>query len=743
MTLLEPLRILHDVFGYTTFIGLQRTIIDHVMAGNDTVAIMPTGSGKSLCYQIPALARPGMGVVISPLIALMHDQVDALLQAGVRAAYLNSSLSAQEKNQVEYKMEHGELDLLYVAPERFATAGFIERLQRLSLSLFAIDEAHCVSQWGHDFRPDYLNLSILAKSFPHVPRIALTATADGPTRRDIVDRLIMPQAELFCGGFDRPNIHYTVVSKDHPRRQLLSFIREHHEGECGIVYCRSRKKVESTAEWLAEHGVTALPYHAGLSPVIRQQNQDRFMREDGLVMVATVAFGMGVDKPDVRFVAHIDPPKSLEAYHQETGRAGRDGLPAHAWMAYGLGDIASLRQLLFSDGEDTPAKRVEQHKLTAVLGFCETAECRRKVLLGYFGETLESGCGNCDTCQQPVETIDGKILAQKALSCIFRTDQLFGAGHLSDILVGKVTPAIARFHHENVSTFGIGAEFDRRQWMSVYRQLAASGSLSVDVEGHGGLKLNAKSWEILKGKQDIVFRLDPVQSKNKSPKVTTRRRRFAELATALDEALFERLRALRNELAVKRGVPPYTVFHDKSLVDMTMKKPCSEDLFLGVHGVGHAKADAYGEAFIEIIRAHVNENGLHEVKLEELADGTHEALLVPQPKKKVAKGDSRKETFELFCELENVEAVAHQRGLSTVTITQHLAWYVEHGELQLDKVVSLDDATLRHITETFRRVEAEQGMALRPVYEALEEKFDYSILHFVRAAMKANSSISS
>ncbi|WP_027183452.1 DNA helicase RecQ [Desulfovibrio inopinatus] len=739
MTKRDPEDILREVFGYTAFIGLQHAVIDHVMSGNDTVAIMPTGSGKSLCYQIPALARPGMGVVISPLIALMHDQVDALIQAGVHAVYVNSSMSLAERNRVEHELEHGNIDLLYVAPERFAIPGFLERLERLSLSLFAIDEAHCVSQWGHDFRPDYLNLSVLAERFPHVPRIALTATADTPTRRDIVERLDMPKAEVFCGGFDRPNIHYAVVPKDQPRRQLLTFIREHHEGDCGIVYCRSRKKVETTAEWLVERGIPALPYHAGLSAQVRQINQDRFMREDGLIIVATVAFGMGVDKPDVRFVAHLDPPKSLEAYHQETGRAGRDGLPATAWMTYGLGDIASLRQLLFSNGEDSPAKRVEQHKLTAVLGFCETAECRRKVLLGYFGEALETGCGNCDTCQQPVETIEGSVLAQKALSCIFRTDQIFGAGHLSDVLVGKVTPVVARFHHERVSTFGIGTEFDRRQWMSVYRQLAASGALTVDVEGHGGLKLNAKSWEILKGKRTVTFRLDPVRTKKKTT-VTRRSRRFIELATPLDEALFERLRALRAELATKRGVPPYTVFHDRSLVDMTMKKPCSEDAFLAVHGVGHAKADAYGELFMDIIRAHVEENGLCEVKPEDMESPTQEAYLAPESKEKAVKGDSRKESFELFQQLENIEAVAHRRGLSTMTITKHLAWYVEQGQLDLHRVVSLDADTLEHVMKTFRQIETEHGNMLRPVYEALGERIDFTTLHFVRAAMVAQSS---
>src|ERR1700737_434788 len=498
--------VLRQVFGYASFRGDQEAALDHVVAGGDCLVLMPTGGGKSLCFQIPALVRPGIGIVVSPLIALMKDQVDALRQAGVRAAALNSSLGPGEAAAIERAMRNGELDLVYVAPERLVTPRCLEVLADTEIALFAIDEAHCVSQWGHDFRPEYLQLSLLHERFPDVPRIALTATADGPTRRDIVERLGLGGARIFAAGFDRPNIRYRIVTKQDAKAQLLSFLAEEHGSDAGIVYCQTRRKVEEVADWLALKGRLALPYHAGLDPARRQKHQDRFLKEEGVIIVATVAFGMGIDKPNVRFVVHLDAPKSLEAYYQETGRGGRDGLPANAWMTYGMADVMALMKLLEGSDVDERQRRIERQKLNALLGYCEAAGCRRQVLLGYFGERDHPRCGNCDNCLAPVSVWNGVIAAQKALSAVFRTGQRFGVAHLVDVLLGKMSERIRQLGHDRLKTFGVGAELEKHEWQSVFRQLVAQGHLAVDVEGHGGLYLGESGPAVLRGEVPVEFR---------------------------------------------------------------------------------------------------------------------------------------------------------------------------------------------------------------------------------------------
>lgn len=596
----EAKQVLRSVFGYNCFRGEQERIIDHLTAGGDALVLMPTGSGKSLCYQIPAIIRQGTAIVVSPLIALMQNQVSGLRQMGVRAAFLNSTLHFSAVQKLEEALSRGELDLLYVAPERLMMPGFLSLLEEARLALFAIDEAHCVSQWGHDFRPEYLQLAVLHERFPHIPRIALTATADGATRKEIIEKLNLHQAKIFAASFDRPNIRYQIVLKQNARKQLMDFLESEHRGDSGIVYCLSRKKTGATAEWLTGQGLKALPYHAGMDFAARRQNQDRFLREEGIIMTATVAFGMGIDKPNVRFVAHLDLPKSIEAYYQETGRAGRDGAPANAWMAYGLGDVVTLRQMLGQSDADEKHKRLELHKLNAMLGFCETTRCRRQVLLNYFGENFPQPCGNCDICRTGVESWDGTVAAQKALSCVYRTGQKFGAGHLVDVLMGNATEKVQNFRHDRLSTYGIGKELAEGQWYSVFRQLVAGGYLVVDLEGYGGLRLSAESTPVLKGEKDIRFRKDPEPvKKKKKPDLPLRRTEFEQSA---DRDLFEALRVCRLELAQKQGVPPYVVFHDSTLREMVAVKPSNLEDFLNLPGVGARKLERYGEIFLEVIR---------------------------------------------------------------------------------------------------------------------------------------------
>ncbi|TNC95467.1 MAG: ATP-dependent DNA helicase RecQ [Gallionellaceae bacterium] len=598
-------QILRDTFGYTTFRGAQQHIVEHVVAGGDALVLMPTGGGKSLCYQIPALMRDGVGIVVSPLIALMQDQVDALKQLGVSAAFLNSSLDAQTAREVMRQMRTGELKLLYVAPERLMTQGFLELLDELNegngIALFAIDEAHCVSQWGHDFRPEYRALTVLHERFSNVPRIALTATADAPTRAEIIERLQLEQAQQFVSSFDRPNIRYRVALKDNARKQLQTFLEAEHPDDAGIVYCLSRKKVEETAAWLKEQGWDALPYHAGLDAGVRSKNQSRFLREEGVIMVATVAFGMGIDKPNVRFVAHLDLPKSMEGYYQETGRAGRDGLPANAWMAYGLGDVVSMRQMLLSGDSPEERKRVELQKLDALLGFCESTECRHQTLLRYFGEEHPGACKECDNCLSPVDTWDATQAAQMALSCVYRTGQRFGVAHLIDVLLGKLTPKIEQFNHQQLSTFGIGKAMVQAQWSSVYRQLVAAGFISVDMEAYGGLKLTEISRPILRGEQEVWLRRDAEPVKRSSSKPERGSRLREAFAGANDDPLWQALKAKRMELAREQGVPPYVIFHDSTLLEMLNRKPQSlTDMGL-ISGVGQSKLTKYGDDFLQVL----------------------------------------------------------------------------------------------------------------------------------------------
>ena len=598
-------QILHDVFGYAAFRGEQQAIVEQVAAGGDALVLMPTGGGKSLCYQIPALLRRGVGVVVSPLIALMQDQVDALRQLGVKAAFLNSSLEAEAAREVFRNLMRGELDLLYVAPERLLTPAFLSSLEQVQdgpgLALFAIDEAHCVSQWGHDFRPEYRELTVLHERFPAVPRIALTATADAPTRREIVERLGLEQAHQFVSSFDRPNIRYRVALKDNARQQLQAFLETEHASDAGIVYCLSRKKVEETAAWLKERGWDALPYHAGLDAATRNQNQRRFLREEGVIMVATVAFGMGIDKPNVRFVAHLDLPKSMEGYYQETGRAGRDGLPANAWMAYGLGDVVSMRQMLLSGDAPEERKRLELRKLDALLGYCESTACRHQAILRYFGEAHPGDCGQCDNCLEPVDTWDASEAAKMALSCVYRTGQRFGVGHLVDVLLGKATAQIEKFQHQQLSTFGIGKELTQQQWSSVFRQLVAGGLLTVDLEAYGGLKLTEEARPVLRGEQAVWLRRDAEKTKRKTSKAERGARAREAFAGANEDPLWQALKARRTELAREQGVPPYVIFHDSTLLEILHRRPASLPEMGEISGVGQAKLAKYGDAFLQVL----------------------------------------------------------------------------------------------------------------------------------------------
>jgi ATP-dependent DNA helicase RecQ len=597
--------ILQHSFGYDHFRGFQREVIDHTLAGGDSLVLMPTGGGKSLCYQIPALLRPGVAIVISPLIALMRDQVSALQQNGVRAAYINSSLESYQVAAVISQARQGELDLLYVAPERLLMDHFLDLITTLPLALFAIDEAHCVSQWGHDFRPHYLGLSILAERFPQVPRLALTATADESTRKEIVARLHLQAAKMYVAGFDRPNIRYHVIPKDNPKQQLLKFINAEHSGDSGIVYCLSRKRVEETAAWLSAKGWPSLPYHAGLDRDTRQHHQDRFLREDGVIIVATIAFGMGIDKPDVRFVAHLDLPKNLESYYQETGRAGRDGLHSNAFLTFGMEDIALLNSFIEQSAAEERVKLVERRKLSAIIDFCEIASCRRQALMGYFGDQAAASCGNCDNCLTPVDTWDGLEAAQKALSCVYRTGQRFGAVYLVDVLLGVVNDRIIQFNHKQISTFGIGKEHSRRIWRSIFRQLVGAGYLAVDYEGHGGLRLTEKSRGVLRSEVAIRFRKDVAQASRRSPKKNSKSnknsRKKAQFNHGDSQQLWDALRALRTKLANEQGIPAYMIFPDRTLEDLVETRPVTILALGDIHGIGVNKQKKYGQAILKVL----------------------------------------------------------------------------------------------------------------------------------------------
>lgn len=603
----SPRDILRSYFGYDSFLEHQEEIIRHLTSGNDALALMPTGGGKSICYQIPSMLQSGVGVVISPLIALMQDQVEALRQLNIRADFLNSSLSAQQAREVEKRMVSGKLDLLYIAPERLLTDRFLHLLNKTQVALFAIDEAHCVSQWGHDFRPEYLQLSILSQKFPEVPRIALTATADPVTRKEILKKLNLETAAQFISSFDRPNINYRVEIKQNWKKQLLDFLNTEHPQDSGIVYCLTRKKVEKTAAWLSEKGYKVLPYHAGLDQKLRLTHQRRFLHEESVIIVATIAFGMGIDKPDVRFIAHLDLPKSLEAYYQETGRAGRDGRKADAWMIYSLADVIAVRTLLDRSEGHMQFKRIQHRKLEAFLGYCETTKCRRQVLLSYFGEELSGACGNCDTCHGEIETWDGTIAAQKALSCVYRTGQRFGAEYLSNVLRGSNNERIGRFRHDKIPTFGVGADLSKKEWKSIFRQLIAAGLLFVDLESKGGFKLTDKSWAVLKGEKSVQFRKDPVTKKaKKAPRLISKHENDFFDQTSTD--LWEKLRALRLKLAQEQDISPFIVFHDRTLRELAACLPRSLEEMRDISGIGEHKLELYGEKFLDLILEHVRQS---------------------------------------------------------------------------------------------------------------------------------------
>ena len=595
----EALNILKEVFGYPAFRGQQAEVIAHLAGGGDCLVLMPTGGGKSLCYQIPALLRNGVAIVVSPLIALMHNQVTALHEIGVRAAVLNSSLSQQEAILVEQKLLADEYDLLYVAPERLLTARFLNLIARIPIALFAIDEAHCVSQWGHDFRPEYIQLSIVHERFPAVARIALTATADMDTRREIMERLGLDLAKVFVSSFDRPNIRYQIIDKTNSRSQLLAFIQAEHPSDAGIVYCLSRKKVEEITLWLVKQGLNAVAYHAGMSMQQRNVNQEKFLREESIIMVATIAFGMGIDKPDVRFVAHLDLPKSIEGYYQETGRAGRDGQAANAWMAYGLGDVIQQRRMIEESEAQFKFKQGAARKLEAMLSLCETTTCRRIRLLSYFGERVDTeGCGNCDICLNPPKVWDATVEVQKAMSCVYRTGQIFGAGHLIDVLRGNLTDRVKEWHHDRISTFGIGKNLPEKTWRAIFRQIVALGLLTPDSEGHGALHLTEASRAVLKGQQNVYLR-----QQTRTEQLSKKRNRddLTPLGSA-ERYLWEQLRSWRAKTAKEHGVPAYVIFHDATLHELVRLCPQTEDELSQVTGVGARKLDKYGVYLMQILR---------------------------------------------------------------------------------------------------------------------------------------------
>ncbi|MEI6335772.1 MAG: DNA helicase RecQ [Methylococcaceae bacterium] len=702
----KPIEILKAVFGYDRFRGQQQDVIEQLLAGQDALVLMPTGGGKSLCYQIPSLIRPGVGIVISPLIALMQDQVSALLQLGVKAAFLNSTLSQDEVRNIERQLLNNELDLLYIAPERLTSGRTIALFQRIQIALFAIDEAHCVSQWGHDFRADYLQLSLLHEQFPTIPRIALTATADEKTRQEIILRLNLEHAPLFLSGFDRPNIRYRIVQKQNAREQLFEFITAEHAGDAGIVYCLSRKKVDETAEWLRSKGIKALAYHAGMSNDLRYQHQHRFLMEDGLVIVATIAFGMGIDKPNVRFVAHLDLPKSVEAYYQETGRAGRDGLPANAWMAYGLQDVITLRRMLADSNADEAHKRLEMHKLDAMLALCEQVHCRRQALLRYFGDHLEQPCNNCDTCLEAVETWDGTLVAQQALSCIYRTGQRFGVGYLIDVLRGKVTERIIGFAHDKQSTFGIGKELDEQQWSSVFRQLVARSLVSVNFDHFGVLQLTDACRPILRGEQQLMLRKDI------KPEKSRLRKKGASKSISRggsNSELWEALRAKRREIADAQDVPPYIIFNDATLTAMLETKPTNRQQMALISGVGEQKLKLYADQFLAVISDYVGEH---------------------------TTSDTVTESADLFKLGFTISQISQKRGYKEETIYNHLSQALEQGLLVLRDVVELPEPEIKRIEEAILSLPVEQQNALKPVYELFDGQYSYGVLRCVRASLQ-------
>ncbi len=700
--------LLKKTFGYDDFRLNQEQIISSLIDGRDVLALMPTGGGKSICYQIPAITRDGVGIIVSPLIALMQDQVDALKLVGVKAAFINSSLKPNQIQTIEQQLLSGELDLVYVAPERLLMPQFLSLLKQLTIALFAIDEAHCVSQWGHDFRPEYQQLSVLHSYFPSVPRIALTATADPRTQQEIIQQLELQNAAHFINSFDRPNIRYAISEGQNSREQLWQFIESNFSNDAGIVYCLSRKKVEATAEWLAKKGRVALPYHAGLSVETRQENQHRFLREEGVIIVATIAFGMGIDKPDVRFVAHLSLPKSIEAYYQETGRAGRDGQPSSAWMAYGLQDVITLRQMMQQSQATDNYKLISQQKLDAMLGLCEASSCRRQLLLSYFGEHLAEPCGNCDNCLAPPETWDATLRARQALSCVYRTGQRFGVGYVIDVMLGKQDARILKNKHDQLSTYGIGEDLSIAEWRSLFRQLIAQGYLFVDHESYGSVRLTETSRPLLRGEQTIQARkMVAVAKASKSKK---------SKVASIHQELFAELKALRMRFADENGVPPYVIFHDATLIEMCERRPSKLSELQFIPGVGEKKLNQYGDAFLNVIKA------------------------FPLPKEVNRQfSDTVNDTLVLFAQQLTVEEVAAKRELTENTIYSHLSEAIAAGMLDPLDILPIDESDYHLISQTLDQIADDDHVSLKEVRELLGDEFSYGVIKCVVAAEKGVS----
>lgn len=698
--------ILQETFGYQSFRFHQEEIITSLINGNDVLALMPTGGGKSLCYQIPAMIRQGVGVVVSPLIALMQDQVNALDMHGVRAAFLNSTLTGQEIAVIEEQLKQGELDLLYIAPERLLKHDSIEFLKGIDISLFAIDEAHCVSQWGHDFRPEYQQLSLLATIFPTVPRIALTATADPRTRREIIDQLVLNNAEQFVNSFDRPNICYAINEANSGREALWRFIESNHTDDAGIVYCLSRNKVESTAEWLSKKGRVAIPYHAGLSNQERERNQQRFLKEEGVIIVATIAFGMGIDKPDVRFVAHLSLPKSLEAYYQETGRAGRDGQPANAWMAYGLNDVISLKHMMQQSGANEQYKQLSQQKLESMLGLCELTTCRRVSILEYFGESGSQPCGNCDNCLSPPKKWDATIAAQKALSCVYRTGQRFGTSYVIGVLRGKADQRMIDNQHDQLSTFGVGGDLSVVQWRSLFRQLIARGYLLSDYERFGALRLSEKCRALLKGEAEFFAREISVKPKRSDS-------RKKEIAS-IHQSLLDQLKLQRSDIADELGVPAYMIFHDATLIEMAEKRPDSLQQMQYISGVGAKKLEQYGKEFLKVIQT----NPLPSLVKSDFSDTVNE-------------------TLALLSDDLSITQIATKRGLTESTIYGHIAIAIEEGVIDPLQVLPIDISDYQLIAQSLSMSDKETP--LKEIYESFDQAFEYGVIRCVAAAESSNA----
>jgi len=704
------LDILQKQFGYETFRFQQQQIVDTLINGQDSLVLMPTGGGKSICYQIPAIVRDGVGIVISPLIALMQDQVDALAQNGVKAAFLNSTLTLEEQQRVKQQLINREIDLLYVAPERAMTDEFLQLLQQAQISLFAIDEAHCVSQWGHDFRRDYQNLYRLHDLFPSIPRIALTATADKRTREEIEHQLNLQQASKFIHSFDRPNIFYQISEGNNNRQRLWNFITRNHPEDAGIVYCLSRKQVESTAEWLSNKGRHALPYHAGLNKDMRAHHQRNFLQKEGVIIVATIAFGMGIDKPDVRFVAHLNLPKNIEAYYQETGRAGRDGQPANAWLAYGLQDVITLRQMSQDSDAAESHKRNMHQKLEAMLGLCEQTRCRRQTLLNYFDEALEKPCGYCDNCNQPPETWDATEASRMALSCVYRTGQRFGVNYVIDVLLGKDHDRIIQNQHNQVSTFGIGSFLENSEWHSLFRQLIALGYLHSDIESYGALKLTDACRPLLRGEQNLELRKH--QKADKSNTSSTRDKTTARKIRIADEPLFEALRAHRKQLAELQGVPPFVILHDKTLQELCSRRPQSTNELGIISGIGAKKLSLYGNDLLKIIQQY---------PVDELLDNSL--------------SNTVNTTLNLFQQGLAIEEIASQRELSSNSIYNHLSAAIASDIIPLDRVIKLNKVQLDEIIYSIEMNQNDENFSMKSVFESLEGQYDYNTLNCVMASL--------